>query len=146
MGLFDLDLLTILTAYLLFSFGHTGAGAFALGQGFLIDVFSGGLHGLFACLGLIVWGWICMGSRLFNLQEAKGQIIIVSSAVFLKNIIFLLVLSIFNHNIILSMNFLLVSAASIAGSGLITPIIFRLLNRLGALFAIEDGDSSGEKL
>ena len=39
MGLefFDLDLLTIITAYLFLSYGQTAAGTFAFGQGFLID-------------------------------------------------------------------------------------------------------------
>ena len=54
--LFDLDFLTILTAYLFLSSGHLAAGSFALGQGILIDLFSTGLQGLFPALYLGVFG------------------------------------------------------------------------------------------
>ena len=37
---FDLDFLTILTAYLFLSSGQLAAGSFALGQGIFIDLFS----------------------------------------------------------------------------------------------------------
>ena len=45
---FDLDFLTILTAYLFLSSGQLAAGSFALGQGILIDLFSTGLQGSFS--------------------------------------------------------------------------------------------------
>lgn len=129
-GVFDIGLLTILIAYLFLSFGGTQALAFALGQGFLIDIFSGGLHGLFTALYLCVFGGIFLGSRFFNLQTPKGQIVIVSLAIFLKNSMLIVILALFSHSIVLSMLFLRASAVSIIATGLIAPILFSLFNRL----------------
>ncbi|MDZ7698977.1 MAG: hypothetical protein U5R49_19305 [Deltaproteobacteria bacterium] len=47
MQVFDLNVLIILTAYLFLIYGATASCGFALGQGVLIDIFSGGLEGLF---------------------------------------------------------------------------------------------------
>jgi len=127
---FDLDFLTILTAYLFVAFGQVGAGIFALGQGFLVDVFSGGLHGLFSAAYLCVFFVILVGSRLFNLLNPKGQIIIVSLAVLLKNAMLLILLRIFSQDIVYSKRLVLVSLASIIVSGLAAPLLFQLFNRL----------------
>jgi len=127
---FDLDFLTILTAYLFVAFGQVGAGIFALGQGFLIDVFSGGLHGLFSAAYLCVFFVILVGSRFFNLLNPKGQIIIVSLAVLLKNAMLLMLLRIFSQDIVYSKGLVLVSLASIIVSGLAAPLLFQLFNRL----------------
>ena len=146
MSIFDLDLLTILTAYLFLSFGRIQAGTFALGQGLLIDIFSSGLHGLFAFLYLSVFWGIYLGSLFFNLQTAKGQIMIVSLAIFFKSIVFLTVLSLFSNSIVFSKSFLSASAVSIIGTGLITPIFFIFFNRLRDVPGREAGAPSPEEL
>ncbi len=146
MSFFDLDLLTILTAYLFLSFGRIQAGAFALGQGFLIDIFSGGVHGLFAFLYLSVFCAIYLGSLFFNLQTAKGQIMIVTLAIFLKNIVFLIVLALVSDSIVFSKSFLSASAVSIIGTGLITPILVNLFNRLRDIPGREAGTPASEEL
>ena len=146
MSIFDLDLLTILTAYLFLSFGRIQAGAFALGQGLLIDIFSSGLNGLFAFVYLSVFWGIYLGSLFFNLQTAKGQIIIVTLVVFLKNIVFLTVLSLFSDSIVFSKSFLSASVISIIGTGLITPIFFTFFNRLRDLPGRETGTPASEEL
>ncbi len=143
---FDLDLLTILTAYLFLSFGRIQAGAFALGQGLLIDIFSSGLHGLFAFLYLSIFWGIYLGSLFFNLQTAKGQIMIVSLAIFLKSIVLLTVLSLFSNSIVFSKSFLSASAISIIGTGLITPILFIFFNRLRGIPGREAGTPASEEL
>ena len=143
---FDLDLLAILTAYLFLSFGRIQAGAFALGQGFLIDIFSSGLHGLFAFLYLSVFCAIYVGSLFFNLQTAKGQIMIVTLAICLKNIVFLTVLSLVSNSMVFSRSFLSASAVSVIGTGLITPILVNLFNWLRGIPGIEAGDPSPEEL
>jgi len=145
-SIFDLDLLTILTAYLFLSFGGIQAGAFALGQGLLIDIFSSGLHGLFAFLYLSVFWGIYLGSLFFNLQTAKGQIMIVSLVIFLKNIVFLTVLSLFSNSMVLPESFLSASTISIIGTGLITPIFFVFLNRLRGIPGREAGTPVSEEL
>ena len=64
-----LDLLTIITAYLFLSYRKMVAGSFAFFQGLLIDIFSGGMHGLYTSLYLSVFGGIYLGSRFFDLQQ-----------------------------------------------------------------------------
>lgn len=129
-GIFNLDFLTVLTAYMFLSFGPVQAGAFAVGQGFLIDIYSGGLHGLFAFIYLSVFCAIYVGSLFFNLQTPKGQVIITGLAMVLKGLLFLVVLSVFSSTLIITGTFLTASAVSIAGTGLITPPFFALFNRL----------------
>ncbi len=142
---FDLDFLTILTAYLFMACGQILAGVFALGQGFLLDVFSGGLHGLFSAAYLSVFFVILAGSRFFNLLNPKGQIIIVSLSVLLKNAMLVLLLRIFSQDIDYSKTLLWVSLVSIGVTGLAAPILFQLFNRLrGVSKRISQGASPDE--
>ncbi len=127
---FDLDFLVILTAYLFVAFGQITAGVFALGQGFLIDVFSGGLHGLFTAAYLSVFFVILLGSRFFNLLNPKGQVIVVSLSVLLKNVMLLILLRIFSQDIVYSKTLLLISLFSICVTGLAAPLFFQLFNHL----------------
>ena len=78
---FNVDLVIILIVYLLISYGEMGAGIFAFGQGLLIDIFSGGLLGLFTLLYLIIFLGMKLGSSSFNLLAVRGQIFIISLAV-----------------------------------------------------------------
>lgn len=146
MSIFDLDLLTILTAYLFLYFGRIQAAAFALGQGLLINTFSSGLNGLFVFLYLGVFWAIYLGSLFFNLQTAKGQIMIVSLVIFLKNIVFLTVLYLFSDSIVFSKSFLSGSAFSIIGTGLITPLFFIFFNWLRDIPSRETGTPASEEL
>jgi rod shape-determining protein MreD len=107
--------------------------AFAFGQGLLIDPFSGGLQGLHAFLYLAVMAWMYLGSRFFDLQTPAGQVFLISSAVLLKKIMFFLLLMLFSQKIMLSDSYLLMSALSIICTGLITPILFYLFNRLRSI-------------
>ena len=142
---FDLDFLSILTAYLFMAFGQMGAGVFALGQGFLIDVFSGGLHGLFSAACISVFFVILVGSRFFNLLNPKGQIIIVSVSVLLKNAMLLVLLRIFSQDVFYSKTFLLESLFSIGITGLSAPLFFQLLNHLrGVSGRMSEGASPDE--
>lgn len=130
---FDLDFLVILTAYLFVAFGQVSAGVFALGQGFLIDVFSGGLHGLFTAAYLSVFFVLLLGSRFFNVLNPKGQIIIVSLSVLLKNTMLLILLRIFSQDIVYSKTFLLISLFSICVTGLTAPLFFQFFNHFRGL-------------
>ena len=141
---FDLDLLTIITAYLFLSYGQTTSGAFAFGQGFLIDLFSGGLHGLFTFLYLGVFGAVFLGCRFFDLQSPKGQVIIVFLAVLCKKILLLFVLVIFSPVVAVPVSFLWVSGASAISTGLMATIIFYLFNRLRTI-SLEDTQSALKK-
>ena len=145
-GVFDLDLLTILTAYLFLSFGRIQAGVFALGQGFLIDIFSSAFDGLFIFLYLIVFWGIYLGSLFFNFQTPKGQILIVSLAVLFKHVMLLAVLALFSTRVVFSTSFLCASTVSVIGTGLITPILFGLFNRFKGISGREDDAPSLEEL
>ena len=142
---FDLDFLVILTAYLFMASGQISAGVFALGQGFLIDVFSGGLHGLFTAAYLSVFFVLLLGSRFFNLLNLKGQIIIVSLSVLLKNAVLLILLRIFSQDIFYSKTFLLISLFSICVTGLTAPLFFYLFNHLRGIPARMVGGASPDE-
>jgi len=145
-GFFDLDFLAILTAYIFFSFSRIQAGVFASGQGLFIDIFSSGLHGLFFFLYLIVFLGIYLGSLFFNFQTAKGQIIIVSLAIFFKNAILLAALALLSGDIVMTASFLSSTAFSIIASGLIAPVLFSLFDRLRGISKREDDAPSLEEL
>ncbi len=129
-GFLDLDLLTIITAYFFMSHGQTSAVTFAIGQGFLIDLFSGGLHGLFSFLYLSVFCAIYLGSRFFHLEGAKGQVTVISLAVLLKKILFLIILMTFSLDMVFPESFLLISGASVIATGLTAPVVFYLFDRI----------------
>lgn len=128
--LFCPDLLTILMVYLFLFHGHTAAVTFAFGQGFLIDLFSGGLHGLYTALYLIVFAAISLGARFFNLLSITVQVFVVLVAVLLKDMLFLVMLKVFSPDIYIPKSFLLTSGAFAMVTALIAPIIFYLFNRL----------------
>lgn len=142
---FDLDFLTILTAYLFLSSGQVAAGSFALGQGIFIDLLSAGLQGLFPSLYLGVFWGITIASRFFNLKEAKGQMIIVALAVLFKQILKILIVGLFSHNLIASSSFFKAAVISILGSAIIAPLVFMLLNSLRAIPLEDDDDLSPER-
>ena len=126
----DLDLVTILTAYLFLFYGQTSTAVFAFGQGLLIDLFSGGVHGLFTFLNLSAYGGIYVGSRFFDLQHPKSQMIIVSLTVLLKKLMFFIMVTLFYQNVRFSTGFLWVALTSAIVTGLIAPVLIYLFNFL----------------
>jgi rod shape-determining protein MreD len=130
----DLDLFSVMIAYLFLIYGRVPAATFAFGQGLLIDIFSGGIHGLFTFIYLSIFGCIYLGSRLFNLEYPKGQILLISSVVLLKRILLLLMLGTFSQEVFFPRFFLLVSVVSALGTGIVAPFIFYLFSLLRGLF------------
>lgn len=143
---FDLDLLTLLTAYLFLFYGLVATGAFAFGQGLLIDLFSGGLHGLFTFLYLCVFGGIYLGSRLFDLKNPKGQVLLVFSAVLLKSMLLLVMIVLFSKEMVFSRSYILISGVSAIGTGLAAPLLFSLVNRLRGISPEDYPRGSPERL
>ena len=127
------DLLTIGTAYIFCLYGNMAACIFALCQGGFVDLFSGGMHGLFALLYLTVFGGIWLGSRFFNLQSPKGQFVIVFLAMASKNIFLFFMLAAFSRGVIFPNSFWWASLGSILCTCLITPLLFCLLDYLKAI-------------
>ncbi len=130
LSLLDVDLVLIIMTYLMVVYGETGAGVFALSQGLLIDIFSGGLLGLFTLLYLTVFLAMNLGSRLFDLRSARGQVIVIALAVLLKGILLICFLNISPLKITISSSVLWALAASAACSGLIGPFVFYVLTKL----------------
>jgi len=143
LGIFDLDLITLLTGYLFLSFGHIHAAAFALCQGLLIDIFSGGPTGLFALIYLGVFLGIYLGSLFFNFQTVKGQMIIISWAVFLKDATLQTVTAVLFGSVFFSTSLLCSRAVSIIGTGLLTPFLYAIFARLSG---IPGGDEEASSL
>jgi len=123
------DLVVVIIAYLMVYYGETGTGIFAFGQGILIDIFSGGILGLFTLLYLIIFFSIKLGSRPLYLLSAGGQIIIVLLAVLLKEILIISFSYLFSLEIVFSFSDILMFASSAIFSGLIAPIIFYFFNQ-----------------
>lgn len=144
--LFALDLLTILTAYTFLQYGQTGSCIFALGQGFFIDLFSGGMHGLFTFLYICVFGGIWLGSRFFNLQTPKGQIFIVFLVMLSKTVIFILMVAAFSQRAFFPKSFFEVSGALVIGTGLFAPVVFFILDYMRAAFFEHMAKRSTEQL
>ena len=138
----DVDLVTITTAYLLVFYGDTGAGIFALSLGFLIDIFSAGPLGLFTLFYLAVFLGIKFGSLLFDLLSARGQIILVTLAVLLKEILFVIFLHVFSLEMACSYSNIFTFVSSALISGVSAPIVFHLFNYLNnALLKVLFGHS-----
>ena len=145
-NLVDLDLLTILIAYLFLFYGKTATATFAFGQGILMDLFSGGLHGLFTLLYLGVYCGILLGYRFFDLQGPKGQMIIISLAVLLRELLFFIMLTVFYQDIVFSKDFLVVSGGLAIVTGLIAPILFYVFDCLRVDFSEDVHSSLTERL
>jgi rod shape-determining protein MreD len=144
--LFAPDLLTIGTAYLFLMYGHAGACIFAVGQGFFIDLFSGGMHGLFTFLYLIVFSGIWVGSRFFNLQSPKGQIVIVSLAMLSKKVFLFIMLTAFSQGTFFSTAFWWACIGSLLCTGLISPVLIYLLDHLRAVIFKVTHETSKDQL
>jgi len=131
---FELDLFAVIIAYLFLFYGRVPAATFAFCQGLLIDLLSGGIHGLFTFIYLSIFGCIYLGSRLFNLEYPKGQVLLISSVVLLKKILLLLVLGTFSQEVFFPKFFFLASVVSAISTGIVAPIVFYLFNRVRSLF------------
>ena len=131
-----MDLVVVIIVYLLVCYGETGAGIFAFGQGLLIDIFSGGVLGLFTLIYLIIFLGVKLGSRPLNLLSVGGQIIIISLAILLKEGLVISFLHLFSLEIIFSFSDFLMFVSSAIFSGLIAPFLFYFFNQINR-FIIE---------
>jgi rod shape-determining protein MreD len=130
----DIDIVVIVLVYLLAYRSETGAGIFALGQGLLMDIFSGGIWGLYTLLYLIIFLFIKIVSRPFALLSVFGQVVVIFMAVLVKDVLMISLLYIFSLNMNISYFDFLLFMFSALCSGLIAPFIFYLLNLLSRFF------------
>jgi len=130
----DVEVVVIIMVYMLAWGSETGAGIFALGQGLLTDIFSGGIWGFHSILYLAIFLIAKIISRPFDLLSAFGQVALISIAVMAKEFLRIPLLHLFSLNINFSFFDFLMFIISALSSGLIAPLIFYLLNSLGRLF------------
>jgi rod shape-determining protein MreD len=130
----DIEVVIIMSVYLLAYGSETGAGIFALGQGLLTDIFSGGIWGFHAILYIIIFLFVKGISRPFDLLSAFGQIALVFVSVLVKEFLSVPLLQLFSLNMNFSSYDVLMFILSALSSGLIAPLIFYLLNSFGRVF------------
>jgi rod shape-determining protein MreD len=120
--------------YIFVFYGETGAGIYAFFMGLVIDVFSGGITGLFTLLYLMIFIGLKLGSRPFHLFSPGGQIIVISLAVILKEILIIIFFRLFSLESIFSLQILLKLTLSSIFTGLIGSIVIFLLNQMDHQF------------
>jgi rod shape-determining protein MreD len=114
----DIDLIIIFTVYFLAS-GESSPGIFAFCQGFLLDVFSGGVTGLYTLLYLLVYCIIRLISHPIDLYSPTGRTAVIFIAVMVKELLLVIFINIF----FLQYNFSLDSFYQFCISSVITSII-----------------------
>jgi rod shape-determining protein MreD len=131
---FDIDLVIVITAVLLRGSGSVGAAVFAFGQGMFMDLLSAGFLGLFALLYVISFLCLELGARFFDLRSAQGQFILVALVVLFKEFFLVGLLDAFAFEVLLSPSLFFWFGISAFFTGLITPLVFYMLNyvRIGA--------------
>jgi len=141
---FHLDLLTILTAFAFLTGGAVTAGVFAISQGILVDLFSQGHLGLFPLLYLTALGCMAFCRGLFELHHPKGQLIIVTTAEAVLQIVNGLTLRVMlsEHGPDLGtvLHSTMISATI---TGVAAPVVFFVLGALPASWAGSAGDGRG---
>jgi hypothetical protein len=125
----DVDLVPIMTAYLITCNGKIGAGVFAFFQGIFVDMFSAGLLGLFGLIYLVVFLGIYLGGRFFDPHSPRGLVILVALAILLKGSLFVVLLDAFSLEMLTSSSTFLSMAASALCTGLIAPFLFYVLDQ-----------------
>lgn len=135
---FDLDMVIILIVFLSVYYGETGAGIFALGQGFITDLFSGSILGLFTLIYLFVFLCVRLASRPLDLFSPGGQVVVVSMGVILKEVMMVVLLHLFSMEVSLSpVNYLSFFVSAVC-SGLIAPVLFYIMHSLCYFLAGEE--------
>ena len=134
-GYFNVDLVILFIVYLYIFYGDIGAGIFAFGQGLMIDVFSGGILGLFTIVYMIIFIVVKIGSYPFHLGSVEGQIIFISLATLSKEFLLIMFMYLFSLEIILSIAVLSALFSSSIFTGLFAPALFFILNRINRFSA-----------
>ncbi len=131
---FEVDLVAIMTAYLLVSHGQVWSGLFAFGQGLLLDCYSAGLVGLFTLLYLTAFLSMSIGSRVFDPNSPRSTILLITIAVLIKGVLFAFLLNAFSLESGFQHSSLVSIALSAIVSGLLAPFVFHLFNHMDRRF------------
>lgn len=141
---FEVDLLSVTTAYLFAVYGQVPATLFALGQGFFMDLYTGGGKGLFGFLYLVSYAAIHLSARFFHIQNASGQIMIVAQAVLIKKIVFFMALKLIAQGPSPELSDLWQAVLAALTTGLLTPLVFSMLGPPAAA-AREEASRTGSE-
>jgi rod shape-determining protein MreD len=134
----DLDLLIVVIVYLLTRYGHTASCAFAFGQGLFIDVLSGGTRGFFTLIYLAVFWGLHFGSRFFDPESTRGQMILVALVLLLKKCLFFGLLVLFVPHVAVPRSFPIMIGGSMLITALSAPLFFMFFDYLLALSPVDD--------
>jgi rod shape-determining protein MreD len=126
----NIDLIIIITVYLLASQSVTSAGIFIFCMGFLTDILSGGTLGFFMLLYLLVYMVARVLSHPIDLLSSGGRIAIVFIAVFLKELFMALLLPLFSFGSRFDIMDLLGFVLSALITCLLAPLVFYFFSRL----------------
>ena len=137
----DVDLVIVLTVYLFVFYSETGAGIFAFGQGLIIDVFSGGMPGLFTLLYLVAFSIIKLASRPLDFLSTGGRIAVIFITVLLKSFLMVILIYLFYLEITFSVADFVSFVFSAIFSSFIAPFLFFFLNYLNGLFIETDEET-----
>jgi rod shape-determining protein MreD len=135
----DIDLIIIFTVYFLAS-NESSPGIFAFCQGFFLDVFSGGVPGLFTFIYLLVYFSIRIASHPIDLLTPVGRAAVVFIAVLIKELIMLLLLNLFSIQYIFSADLILSFFLSAMLTGILSIFIFHFLKISSAVVSPLEGE------
>lgn len=122
----DIDLIIIFTVYFLAS-NESSPGIFAFCQGFLLDIFSGGVPGLFTLTYMLVYFSARIASHPIDLLTPVGRAAVVFIAVIIKELIMLLLLSLFSIQYFFSADSILSFFLSAVLTSILSVFIFHFL-------------------
>jgi rod shape-determining protein MreD len=121
--------------YLLMYSGTTGACIFAFFLGMLIDFFSAGVLGLFTLVYLLIFLAIELGSRFFDLRSVRGQVILISLGVFMREVFVVGLLDILGYQVHFSSSLFMGFTVSAIITGILAPFIFALFEWLRVILS-----------
>jgi rod shape-determining protein MreD len=130
----NIDIVIIGIVYLLAWFSESSAGIFALGQGLLMDIFSGNIWGINTAIYLVILLFIKIVSRPFDLMSPFGQIPVIFISICVRELLTVSFVCMFASGFDFSFSNYSGFFLSAVFSALITPFIFYILNTLGRFF------------
>ncbi|MBW2348446.1 MAG: hypothetical protein JRF59_11475 [Deltaproteobacteria bacterium] len=145
-GEMEVDLLTVIIAFIHAFRGPGPAGLFAFCQGAFVDTFSGGAPGVFTSLYLLVFAAILVGCRFLDLQAVKGQILIALLAVILRKGLFLVMIPLFSAEAMVPLSAWAAALVSAGVTGLACPVFFAFFQRFVLAAGIVPGKTAGEEV
>lgn len=106
------------------------AGFFAFFQGFFIDIYSGGVYGLFSFLYVGVCISISFLSNFIDIHKRPLNMIVILLAMTIKDLLFVLITCMLLNSIPINLSLVRSLALCMMLTVFSAPVIFNLLNRL----------------